>query len=441
MTPGNVKQSDWTPADRSVRSHGIWGGAVLLLLVVGVGGWAAFTELSGAVVTSGVLVVESEVKKVQHPTGGVIGEIRVKDGDRVREGDVVIRLDETVTRANLSIVIKSLNEIAVRQARLEAERDGAESVIFPPELVAQQDQYELAGVIAGERRLFELRKSARAGQTAQLRERILQLQEEISGLSGQSASKRREIEFVNRELVGLRDLWDKKLVPINRVMMLEREAVRLDGDSNQYVASAAQARGKKAETELQIIQIDQDLRSEVAKELREIQGKSAELVERKVAAEDQLKRIDLRSPQNGNVHQLTVHTVGGVIGPSEPLMLIVPENDALTVEIRIAPQDIDQIRLGQSVNLRFSAFNQRTTPEIVGSLSRISADISQDQKTGISYYLGRVSLSQTELSKLASLKLLPGMPVEAFVRTEDRTVLSYLVKPLHDQIAKAFRER
>ncbi|MGM4963070.1 HlyD family type I secretion periplasmic adaptor subunit [Tardiphaga sp. 1201_B9_N1_1] len=441
MTQANVKRSDWTPADRSVRAHGIWGGAVLLLLVVGVGGWAAFTELSGAVVTSGVLVVESEVKKVQHPTGGVIGEIRVKDGDRVREGDVVIRLDETVTRANLAIVIKSLNEMVVRQARLEAERDGAESVVFPPELVAQQDQYELAGVIAGERRLFELRKSARAGQTAQLRERILQLQEEISGLSGQSASKRREIEFVNRELVGLRDLWDKKLVPINRVMMLEREAVRLDGDSNQYVASAAQAKGKKAETELQIIQIDQDLRSEVAKELREIQGKSAELVERKVAAEDQLKRIDLRSPQNGNVHQLTVHTVGGVIGPSEPLMLIVPENDALTVEIRIAPQDIDQIRLGQSVNLRFSAFNQRTTPEIVGSLSRISADISQDQKTGVSYYLARVSLSSAELSKLAGLKLLPGMPVEAFVRTEDRTVLSYLVKPLHDQIAKAFRER
>lgn len=154
-----------------------------------------------------------------------------------------------------------------------------------------------------------------------------------------------------------------------------------------------------------------------------------------------MKRIDLRSPQNGNVHQLTVHTVGGVIGPSEPLMLIVPENDALTVEIRIAPQDIDQIRLGQSVNLRFSAFNQRTTPEIVGSLSRISADISQDQKTGVSYYLARVSLSSAELSKLAGLKLLPGMPVEAFVRTEDRTVLSYLVKPLHDQIAKAFRER
>lgn len=399
------------------------------------------TELAGAVVTAGVLVVESEVKKVQHPTGGVVGEIRVKDGDLVQEGDVVIRLDETVTKANLSIVVKSLNELAVRQARLEAERDDADTVVFPPELLARQEQFELAGVIAGERRLFDLRKAARAGQKAQLRERILQLQEEISGLSGQSASKRREIEFVNRELTGLRDLWEKRLIPINRVMTLEREAVRLDGDSNQYVASAAQAKGKKAETELQIIQIDQDLRSEVAKELREIQGKVAELVERKVAAEDQLKRIDLKSPQRGNVHQLMVHTIGGVIGPSEPLMLIVPENDALTVEIRIAPQDIDQLRIGQQVNLRFSAFNQRTTPEISGSLSRVSADITQDQKTGVSYYLGRVSLPKPELAKLAKLRLIPGMPVEAFVRTSDRTVLSYLIKPLSDQIEKAFRER
>ncbi|QDM34491.1 HlyD family type I secretion periplasmic adaptor subunit [Tardiphaga sp. vice352] len=430
-----------TPADLSVRRHSLWGGFVVLLLLGGVGGWATMTELAGAVVTAGVLVVESEVKKVQHPTGGVVGEIRVKDGDLVQEGDVVIRLDETVTKANLSIVVKSLNELAVRQARLEAERDDADTVVFPPELLARQEQFELAGVIAGERRLFDLRKAARAGQKAQLRERILQLQEEISGLSGQSASKRREIEFVNRELTGLRDLWEKRLIPINRVMTLEREAVRLDGDSNQYVASAAQAKGKKAETELQIIQIDQDLRSEVAKELREIQGKVAELVERKVAAEDQLKRIDLKSPQRGNVHQLMVHTIGGVIGPSEPLMLIVPENDALTVEIRIAPQDIDQLRIGQQVNLRFSAFNQRTTPEISGSLSRVSADITQDQKTGVSYYLGRVSLPKPELAKLAKLRLIPGMPVEAFVRTSDRTVLSYLIKPLSDQIEKAFRER
>lgn len=436
-----MKQLQSTPADHSVRRHSLWGGLVLVLLVGGVGGWATMTEIAGAVVTAGVLVVESDVKKVQHPTGGVVGEIRVKDGDLVQEGDVVIRLDETVTRANLSIVVKSLNELAVRQARLEAERDDDDAIAFPPELLTRQEQFELASVINGERRLFDLRKTARAGQKAQLRERILQLQEEISGLSGQSASKRREIEFVNRELTGLRDLWEKRLIPINRVMTLEREAVRLDGDSNQYVASAAQAKGKKAETELQIIQIDQDLRSEVAKELREIQGKVAELVERKVTAEDQLKRIDLKSPQRGNVHQLAVHTIGGVIGPSEPLMLIIPENDALTVEIRIAPQDIDQLRTGQQVNLRFSAFNQRTTPEISGALSRVSADITQDQKTGVSYYLGRVTLPKQELTKLAEFRLIPGMPVEAFVRTSDRTVLSYLIKPLRDQIEKAFRER
>lgn len=429
------------PADQSVRQHILWGGAALILLFLGVGGWAATTDISGAVVTSGSLVVESDVKKVQHPTGGVIGEIRVKDGTAVREGDVVIRLDETVTRANLAIVIKSLNELRVRQARLEAERDGDDDVAFPPELIQSPDVYDLAGVIAGEKKLFELRKTARSGQKAQLQERIQQLQEEISGLSGQSASKRREIGFVNQELTGMRELWAKKLIPINRVMALEREAVRLDGDSNQYVASAAQAKGKKAETELQIIQIDQDLRSEVAKELREIQGKSAELVERKVAAEDQLKRVDLRSPQNGVVHQLSVHTIGGVIGPSELLMLIVPENDALTVEVRIAPQDIDQLRLGQRVSLRFSAFNQRTTPEITGTLSRISADISQDQKTGASYYVGRIQLPAVEIERLAGLKLLPGMPVEAFIQTADRTVLSFLVKPLHDQITKAFRER
>jgi HlyD family secretion protein len=427
--------------DQSVRKHTLWGIATLLLLFVGLGGWATSTELSGAVVTPGVLVVESDVKKVQHPTGGVIGEIRVKDGDRVREGDIVIRLDETVTRANLAIVIKSLNELAVRQARLEAERDGADEIKFPSELLQSQDSYDLASVIAGEQKLFDLRRKARLGQKAQLEERILQLQEEISGLAGQSASKRREIEFVNQELVGLRDLWEKKLVPINRVMTLEREAVRLDGDSNQFIASAAQANGKKTETRLQIIQIDQDLRSEVAKELREIQGKTAELVERKVAAEDQLKRIDLRSPQNGVVHQLAVHTIGGVIGPSEPLMLIVPENDALTVEIRIAPSDIDQLRLGQRVSLRFSAFNQRTTPEISGALNRISADIAQDPKTGASYYIGRILLPANEVARLRDLKLLPGMPVEAFVQTADRTVMSYLVKPLHDQIAKAFRER
>jgi len=434
-------ENDTVPAGSSIRKHAIVGLLALVLLVGGAGGWAMTTELAGAVVAPGLLVVESDVKKVQHPTGGVIGELLVRDGARVRAGDVVVRLDETVTRANLAIVVKSLNELNVRKARLEAERDGADGVVFPAALAALNGDAEIASLMAGETRLFELRRSARQGQKAQLEERIGQLEEEITGLTGQSASKRREIEFIHRELTGVRDLWEKKLVPINRVMTLEREAVRLDGESNQLMASAAQAKGKKTETGLQIIQIDQDLRSDVAKELREIQGKTAELVERKVAAEDQLKRIDIRAPQNGIVHQLAVHTIGGVIGASETLMLVVPEEDALNVEVKIAPNDIDQVRVGQQAALRFSAFSQRTTPEINGVVSRVSADIAQDQKTPATYYVARVALPKDEIARLGQVRLVPGMPVEAFIQTDTRTVASYLVKPLHDQIVRAFRER
>lgn len=368
-------------------------------------------------------------------------DILVRDGQRVNAGDVVVRLDETVTRANLAIVVKSLNELNARKIRLEAERDGLDSVIFPSILVAQADDPEINSLMLGESRLFELRRLARQGQKAQLMERIGQLEEEITGLTGQSASKRREIEFVRQELTGVRELWEKKLVPINRVMTLEREAERLDGESNQLIASAAQAKGKKTEIGLQIIQIDQDLRSDVAKELREIQGKTAELVERKVAAEDQLKRIDIRAPQKGIVHQLAVHTVGGVVGPSETLMLIVPEEDALNVEVKISPTDIDQLQIGQKTVLRFSAFSQRTTPEINGIVSRVSADIAQDQKTSSTFYIARIALLRDELARLGNLRLVPGMPVEAFIQTDTRTVASYLVKPLHDQILKAFRER
>lgn len=429
-----------TPSE-SIQRHIFWGTLALVLLVGGVGGWAATTELAGAVITPGTLVVESDVKKVQHPTGGVVGEILVRDGAKVNAGDILLRLDETVTQANLAIVVKGLNELAARRARLEAERDDAPQISFPPHLLQPDDRLDVAGVVSGEQKLFELRRTARQGQKAQLEERIGQLRKEIAGMLGQSSSKRKEVEFIHQELGGVRELWEKKLIPISRVMLLEREAVRLDGESNQLIASAAQTKGKKTEIELQIIQIDQDLRSEVAKELREIQGKVAELVERKVAAEDQLKRVDIRSPQRGTVHQISVHTIGGVIGPSEQLMLIVPEDDLLTLEIRIAPQDIDQIRIGQRASLRFSAFNQRTTPEINGFVSRVSADITLDQKTGASFYVGRIALPKTELSRLEDLKPIPGMPVEAFVQTGSRSVMSYLLKPLHDQIVRAFRER
>ncbi|MFL5144299.1 MAG: HlyD family type I secretion periplasmic adaptor subunit [Microvirga sp.] len=430
-----------SPAQRSIRSHLLGGLAVVALLAGGVGGLAATTELSGAVIAPGSLVVDSNVKKVQHPTGGVVGELRARDGDKVKAGDIVVRLDETITQANLAIVVKSLNELQSRLARLEAERDNVDSIVFPAELLARAGDPELARSMTGERNLFEFRKSARAGQKAQLRERIAQLKEEIQGLTGQVAAKKRETELIGQELEGVRDLWRKNLVQIQRVTALERDAARLEGERGQLIASTAQAKGKISEIELQILQIDQDLRSEVAKDLREVQGKIAELVERKVAAEDQLKRIDIRAPQNGMVHQSTVHTVGGVITPGEAIMLIVPEADALTVEAKLAPQDIDQVRVGQTAALRFSAFSQRTTPELDGVVSRVSADLTTDQRTGAAYYVVRITLSDSEIARLEGLRLVPGMPVEAFIRTGERTVLSYVMKPFTDQITRSFRSR
>lgn len=427
---------------RSMRRTLVGGTAVACLLAFGIGGWAATTELAGAVIAPGSLVVDTNVKKVQHPTGGVVGELRVRDGDHVQAGDVVVRLDDTQTRANLAIITKSLDELAAKQARDEAERDGAKRVLFPADLLARMKDPEVARVVQGEQRLFEIRRAAREGQMAQLRERVAQLKEQVQGLADQVGAKKREIELIGQELKGVRELWSKNLIPITRVTALERDAARLEGERGSLVSTIAQTKGKMTETELQILQIDQDLRTEVGKDLAEIRAKTSELVEKKVAAEDQLKRIDIRAPQDGMVHQLAVHTVGGVITPNgEPIMLIVPKADALTVEARIQPQDIDQVRLGQKAVLRFSAFNQRTTPELTGEVSRVSADVSQDPKTGASFYTIRIAVPEAELVRLNGLKLVPGMPVESFIQTGERTVISYLTKPLQDQIMKAWREK
>ncbi|TIX26573.1 HlyD family type I secretion periplasmic adaptor subunit [Mesorhizobium sp.] len=426
--------------DRTIRRYLLGGVATSILLVGGAGSLAAVTDLSGAVIASGKLVVDSSVKKVQHPTGGVVGQIFVREGDAVQAGQVLIHLDETVTRANLAIVTKSTDELDARLARLEAERDGAEGIGFPPSLTSRQDDPDVGGTMAGEQSLFEFRRQARAGQKAQLAERISQLAEEVSGLTEQRDAKSQEIKLIGTELAGMRTLWERKLVSIDRITALEREAVRLEAEHGQLTAAIAQSKGHTSEIRLQIIQIDQDMRSEVATELREVQAKLSELVERKVSAEDQLKRIDIRSPQAGVVLQLAVHTIGGVITAGEPVMLIVPVADQLTVEARVAPQDIDQLKQGQGATLRLSAFNQRTTPELNGTVSKISADLSTDERSGAGYYTVHIVLPRTELTRLKELTPAPGMPVEVFFSTSSRTMLSYLIKPLADQIQRAFRE-
>jgi HlyD family secretion protein len=428
-------------ARRSIQVHLVIGLAVVVVLAGGLGGWASTAEISGALIAPGQIVVETNVKKVQHPTGGVVGELLTRDGDKVRAGQIVVRLDDTVTKANLAIVTKNLDAALARAARLQAEQRGLEGITFPPQLTDRDRDPDVATVMASESKLFEVRVNGRAGQKAQLRERVTQLNEEIAGLAAQEKAKDEEIALVQKELEGVRDLYNKRLIQISRLTTLERDSARLNGERAQYIASRAQAKGKITETELQIIQVDKDLVSEVSKDLRETNDKIGEFVERKVTAEDQLRRVDIRAPQDGIVEQTSVHTVGGVITAGDTIMLIVPQSDDLQVEAKVNPQDIDKLQVGQKTLLRLSAFNQRTTPELSGTVSRVSPDVTTEQRTGQSYYTIRVSMPPEEIARLGDVKLIPGMPVEAFVQTGNRTMMSYLMKPLHDQLMRAFRER
>ena len=425
----------------SIRKHLFLALIIGFVLVGVIGVWAATSEFSGAVIAQGQLVVDTSVKKVQHPTGGVVAELNVQEGDKVKAGDIIIKLDDTQTRANLAIVSKGLDELMARRAREEAELEGVDRVVFPAELLARQNDPDVARMIAGESKLFQTRRNSREGMKSQLTERVAQSQEEIGGLVAQVESKDKQVDWIKQELLGVRELWEKKLVQFNRVTTLEREQARLDGERGQLVAATAQSKGKIAEIKIQILQIDQDMRTEVGKDLADVRGKMAELVEKKVAAEDQLKRIDIRAPQDGVVHQLDIHTVGGVVQAGAQLMLVVPAADKLIVEAKVQPQDIDQLRVGQPAVLRFSAFNSRTTPELNGVLSVVSADVTLDQKSGANFYTIRIAVTPEEIARLEGLKLVPGMPVEAFVQTTVRTVVSFFIRPFQDQIARAFREK
>ena len=426
---------------QSIRLHLIVGLSVVALLAGGLGGWASTQQISGALIAPGQIVVESNVKKVQHPTGGVVGEVRARDGDVVKAGDILVRLDDTVTRASLAIVTKNLDAAYARAARLEAEQRGIDHINFPMQLLDRTNDPDVNNLMKSEMKLFDVRVNGRAGQKAQLRERVIQLNEEIAGLTAQEQAKDQEIALVQKELEGVRQLYEQHLVQISRLTTLERDTARLNGERAQYIASRAQAKGKISETELQIIQVDKDVVSEVSKDLRETNDKIGEFVERKVTAEDQLRRVDIRAPQNGMVLQSTVHTVGGVISAGDAIMMIVPQADDLQVEAKVNPQDIDKLQVGQKTLLRLSALNQRTTPELNGVVSRVSPDVTTEQRTGQSYYTIRVTMPSEEIARLGEAKLIPGMPVEAFVQTGDRTLMSYLMKPLHDQLMRAFREK
>lgn len=425
----------------STAPYLLGGSLVTVLLIGGVVLWSITTSIAGAVIAPGVVAVEGNLKKVQHPTGGVVGEILVKNGDRVRAGDVLLRLDETVTRANQQIVVSQIEQLTVRLARLEAERDASPAITIPSDLAMRTGESEIAAVVAGEKSLFDSRRQSNEAQNQQLRERIEQYDQEAAGLDAQRQAKDTEIKLIGEQIASLLRLEEKKLVTASKMIALRRESARLVGEQATLLSTAAQTRGKIAEIELTILQRQQQFATEVVKELRETQSRLAELRERAVAADDVLSRVVIRAPSDGIVHQLSANTVGGVVNTADPILFIVPDDEHLVVDAQVSPRDRDQLVAGAAAHVRFSSFNQRTTPEIIGKVERIAAEIAEDRRTGITYFNVRVVLPETEIAKLGHNELVPGIPAEVHITTSARSAFSYLMKPVQDQFSKAFRER
>ncbi len=429
------------PAPRDMEWYVRLGLAGTMLFLGVTLAWGTMAPLEGAVVAPGTVVVENNISRVQHPTGGVIGQILVKEGQRVQVNEVLVRLDETATRANLQIIVNEMVSVRARLARLRAERDGFVSFEMPADLVQRaQREPEVKQALSSEMTLYDARSRTRKGQRGQYEEQINQLRQEIVGTGAQFQSFERQLDVANIELADMRGLLAKNLVQRPRVTQLEREVARIQGSLGELTARIAQLRAKITETELSVIQIDRALETEVAREIRENETKLNELTERLAAAEDQLKRIDLRAPREGIVHQMQVYNVGAVIQPGGVVMSIVPERELLVIEARVSPMDIDQLYPDQPARVRFSAFNNRTTPEITGHVYRIGADLTREERTNQSYYNVGIRVTDEERAKLGNLRLIPGMPAESFIKTSERTIASFLIKPIREHMNRAFRE-
>ena len=427
-------------SQHSLNRHilSVW--VLSVALVGGMGGWAASTSLSNAVVGHGTVIIDQNVKKIQHLTGGIVSELMATEGGHVQAGDVLLRLDSTSVKANLAIIDSNLAQLYVRRARLQAERIGA-TEFSADDIPANELDIDVSkNLVDGEIQLFNARRSSLVGMRKQLEERKAQLAEEIQGDTLQLASIDEATKLVDQEYDAAAKLYDQKIVTMQKVNGLKRQRVELDGNRGERLSSRAQAEGKIAEINLQILQLDEDRRTENSKDLTDVEAKTSEMQERRIAAVDQMNRLELRAPMSGRIYQMTVHTVGGVVNPGEVLMLLAPDQRDLTIEAKIATRDIDQLTLGQKVDIRFSAFDQKTTPEVQGDVVSISPDVVTEQRSGTDYYPVRIKPEPASLQKLSNMKLYPGMPAEVFIKVADRSVLSYMTKPLMDQISHTFRE-
>jgi HlyD family secretion protein len=432
--------------DRPDRQFRVWprvvGGFLLtLLLIVGCGGWAALAKLEGAVVAAGSVKVDQNLKEVQHRDGGIVKTLAIRQGDLVSEGQVLATLDDVQIRAELLIVRAQLGEALGRQARLIAERDNRKLIEFPSELAQISAAADL--VIHGESRLFAGNKLGRDSQKEQLELSITQTEEEIRGMEARLSAKEQEIKLVGAERDKLDHLFEKRIVDYSRVYSAHRDWARILGERGEIAAGIARARVRASEIRVQVIAVDHNASTEAQRELRAVDARISELSERRLAIEDRLSRTEIRSPVSGYVNELFVFTVGGVITPAAKIATIVPRNAELKFEIKVSPADIDQVREGQPARIRLTAFNRNTTPEMKGKVIMVSPASARDPSNGQEHYIAYVSLLPSEYATMQqhAMKLVPGMPSEIYISTQERTVVSYLAKPFTDQMNRAFRER
>ena len=423
----------------------VWGAKMPLAIgfaaLVGVFGfWSINARIAGAVIASGVIQLENNRQVVQHPQGGVVGEILAKDGDTVTAGNVVMRLDDTLLRSELAIVEGQLLEIGARKARLEAERDGMESMQVSDDLiVAALQSDEAQNMIDGQQRLFEARLESLLRESDQIAEQIAQGQNQVDGTTAQLAAFKTQESLVQKELQDSQTLLEKGLTQATRVSVLQREQARLLGEIGSLTATIAQLRGQIAALDIQQLKLTTARREEANTILSDLQYREIELTERRLSLHETLSRMEIRSPVSGVIYGSKIFALQAVVSPADPIMYVIPQDQPLVISARINAIDIDQVYVGQDAALRFSAFEQRHTPEIAGQVARISADVFTDETTGQSFYQAELFPNDGELVKLGEQKLLPGMPVDTFIRTAERSPLSYLAKPLTDYFVKAFR--
>lgn len=431
-------------SDRKFRSTVpmLVGFATIFLLVGALGAWAMRTEIAGAVVASGRIIVEKNRQVVQHPDGGVVQDIEIQEGDIVTEDQVLIRLDPTLQESELAIIEAQLFELKARRGRLEAERDDATEITFDPSLFeAGKTRSEVPELMQGQVRLFEARLDTLEKAVTQLHAQRVQLDNQVRGIDAQMTALLRQEELIDEETANQESLLERGLAQSSRVLNLQREGARLAGQVGELTASRAQALERIAELEIEELQLYAQRREDAITRLRDFQFNERELSERREALLQQLDRMEIRAPVAGIVYDLRVFGRRSVIRPADPVLFLVPQNRPLIIEARVNPINIDEVYTGQEVLLRFAAFDMRDTPDLYGSVIQVSADAFVDEQSGASFYRAEIQLSEEEAAKLAEGQVLvPGMPVDAFIRTEDRTPAKYLMSPITRYFERAFRD-